>query len=319
MDNDGYVINLEILMKVWALLGLFLFCFGTDVAHSQEDAPIFGQLAVIDNAAPTAPVYKVAETTDAAIMKCSQENIATEFDTAESRLARVAKAPCKFAGVTTFRGRGDALSGDILKYDPEHENVYWEIPLRDNVRYGQMAIAYDFISAMGGGDKKSSLSKEQKNEVKTMAGTSFLILPLYGEKDVAGVYEATNGFGAKTNVVSLKGTRYSLAVNMGKQLMVGQSFRVATVPLPRDKAPDLVPNLDLQLYWVTAKPCDDCLTGGQADTGTLGGPTFQNPQDVRLLQHYVFAQLVAVRFVDRRNGKTYAISAGDKSFLAQSK
>jgi hypothetical protein len=35
------------------------------------------------------------------------------------------------------------------------------------------------------------------------------------------------------------------------------------------------------------------------------------------VQNYVFAKLVAVRFVDRRDGKTYAVSAGDQAFPAK--
>lgn len=180
------------------------------------------------------------------------------------------------------------------------------------MRYGQVALPYD-LTAMG----KKELTKDQKNEFKAMTGTSFLFLPLYGGKDETEVYEASNAFGAKTNVLSLKGVRYSLAINMGKQLMVGQSFRVATVPLPRDKAPDLLPNLDVQLYWLAAKPCDNCLTGGQQVTGNLGGPTLANPQDVRLTQTYVFGRFVAVRLVDRRDGKAYAVFASGQSYPGQ--
>lgn len=300
-------------MKIWPS-SLVLLCLSAVLIHAQSTPDIYSQLAVIDNASPGAPVFKTMDTTEPAIVKCAKENLRTEFDTTDSLLARVGKAPCSFAGVTTFRGRGDILAGDILKYDPEHETVYWEIPLRDNVRFGQIALPYA-ISALAG--QKKDLTKDQKNEVKSMASTSFLLLPLYGEKDQAGTYEATNGFGAKTTVVSLKGIRYSLAINMGKQLMVGDSFRVATVPLPRDKAPDLIPNLDLQLYWIASKPCNDCLTGGQLLTGNLGGPTFNNPQDVQMAHTYIFGRFVAVRLVDRRDGKTYAVFSGGQSFLAK--
>jgi len=302
-------------MNIFAV-SLLLLCFAaTTTMHAQGTPDIYSQLAVIDHAASGAPVYKTAESTNAAIEKCSHESIKTEFDTAETRLARSAKAPCTFMGITTFRGRGDALAGDILKYDPERQITYWDIPLLDNVRFGQIALPYDL--SFGGGGGKKEFTKEHKAEVKAMTNTSFLILPLYGEKDVAGTYEAANGFGAKATVISVRGVRYSLGVNMGKNLMVGQSFRVASVPLPRDKAPDLVPNLDVQIYWTAAKPCEDCLSGGQDETGNLGGPTFSNPQDVHLVQNYVFARLVAVRFVDRRDGKTYAISTGDQAFLAK--
>ncbi len=262
-----------------------------------------------DNPSPDSPILRTPERVKEAFDNCIRANLRTEFDTAETLLARSEKAPCRFGGVATYRGRGDELAGDILKYDPERQITYWDIPLRDNVRYGQIALPYDLPFGLGG--NKKEFTKEQKAEVKAMTKTSFLILPLYGEKDVAGTYEAANGFGAKATVISLSGVRYSLGVNMGKQRMVGESFRVASAPLPRDKAPDLIPNLDVQLYWMAAKPCEHCLSGGQADTGTIGGPTFSNPQDVNLVQNYVFARLVAIHFVDRRDGKTYAISTGD--------
>jgi len=300
-------------MNIWAV-SLSLLCFGASTTTYAQGTPdIYSQLAVIDNSASGAPVYKTAENTDAAIEKCSHENLKTEFDTAESWLARSAKAPCTFAGVTTFRGRGDALAGDILKYDPERQVTYWDISLLDNVRYGQIALSF-----YRGGDKKG-FTKEQKAEEKAMTNTRFLFLPLYGGKDEAGTYEATNRFGAHATVISLRGVRYSLAVNIGKDRMLGLGpwFRVASAPLPRDKAPDLIPNLDVQLYWIAAKACEDCLSGGQVDTHNPGGPTFTNPQDVQLVQNYVFAKLVGVRFVDRRDGKTYAISTGDQAFLAK--
>jgi hypothetical protein len=300
-------------MHIWAVsLSLLCFVGATTTTYAQGTPDIYSQLAAIDKGTLGATVYKTAESTDAAIEKCSHESLKTEFDTAESWLARSAKAPCTFAGVTTFRGRGDALAGDILKYDPERQITYWDIPLVDNVRYGGIALP-DGLSV------KKGFTKEQKAEVKAMTNTTFLILPLYGEKNVAGTYEGANGFGAKTTVISLRGVRYSLGVNVGRQRVVGLAppFRVASTPLPRDKAPDLIPNLDVQLYWIAAKACEDCLSGGQVDTHNLGGPTFTNPQDVQLVQNYVFAKLVGVRFVDRRDGKTYAISTGDQAFLAK--
>jgi hypothetical protein len=167
----------------------------------------------------------------------------------------------------------------------------------------------------GGGDKTRNFTKEQKHEMNTVKRTSYLFLPLYGVNDVMSKYDATNGFGAHVIVTSLKGVRYSLALNMGKEFMAGESFRIASVSMPLDKAPDLIPNLDVQLYWITAIPCEACLTGGQIETGNHSGPTFDIPIDIHLLQNYVFAKLVAVRFIDRRDGKTYAVSAGDQSFF----
>ncbi len=299
----------------------------TDLAISSANMPSDEQVRLVlasngkshDNLPPDTPILRTPERIKEAFNNCIRANLKTEFDTAESWLARSAKAPCTFAGVTTFRGRGDALAGDILKYDPERQITYWDIPLLDNVRIGQIALPYDLDPLWGRGGGKKGFTKEQKAEVKAMTNATFLILPVYGEKDVAGTYEAANGFGAKTTVISLTGVRYSLGVNIGKQRVVGFAppFRVASAPLLRDEAPDLIPNLDVQIYWMAAKPCEGCLSGGQADTGTMGGPTFNNPQDVHLLQNYVFARLVAVHFVDRRDGKTYAISTGDQAFLAK--
>lgn len=44
--------------------------------------------------------------------------------------------------------------------------------------------------------------------------------------------------------------------------------------------------------------------------GTLGRPTFSAPYDIKLLHRFVFAKLVAVRFIDRRDGSNVAISVG---------
>ena len=289
-------------MKSW-LLSLTVFCSGFPLIHAQAPLDIIQQLAVIDHPAPGAPIFQAREATEAAIEKCSQANIRTEFDSEDSLLERASKAPCTFGGVTTFRGRGDALAGDILKYDPEHQTVYWSIPtsIGTNLRYGQMALPFSLI-------EEKKLSHEQVSDRTALTKTSFMFLPLYGEKDQAGTYDATNAFGAKTTVVALKGFRYSLAINMGKQFV--SEYRVATVALPRDTAPDLLPNLDVKLYWITARPCGQCLTGGQAKISDPEGPTFSHPHDVEFTHDYVFAKFIAIRLIDRRDGKIYATYVG---------
>lgn len=169
-----------------------------------------------------------------------------------------------------------------------------------------MALPFSLV-----GEKK--LSHEQVSDRNALMKTSFMFLPLYGEKDEATTYDASNAFGAKTTVVALKGVRYSLAINMGQQFPLG--YRVASVSLPRDIAPDLLPNLDVKLYWIAARPCGQCLTGGQANISDPEGPTFSHPQDVQFTHDYVFAKF---SFIDRRDGKVYATYVGgEKTVMGQ--
>jgi len=176
----------------------------------------------------------------------------------------------------------------------------------DNLISGRIASPYDLNNK----DDVKNLTKEQKSEVKSVSSISYVLLPLYGDKDTSHVYEGSNAFGAKTQVTELSGSRYSLAVNVGKQVGFGPSFLIASAPLPREKAEDPMPYLDMKLYWVVARPCGECLFGDLAQMGTIGEPTFDSPYSIKLVHQYVFGSLIAVRFIDRRDGSTVAISSG---------
>jgi len=159
-----------------------------------------------------------------------------------------------------------------------------------------------------------SLTSDQKKSVKAVGNIDYLLLPIYGEKNVVRTYEATNAFGARIDVSDISGVRYSIAVDVGNKIIgIGEPFRVAAARLSREKAAELMNFLDLKLYWIAANPCDECLSAGKAVRGTLGGPTLSKPYDIKVLHTYVFAKLVAVRFVDRRDGSTLAISSGSLS------
>ena len=299
----------------YALAATLLYVsFLGDASAQMASTDIFVQLATIDNAPSSAPVFRTKETVEAAVENCAKQSVKTEFDTAQSTIERIAKAPCKFVGISTIRGRSDEILGDILKYDPEAQIASWVIQttIGDNLRYGQIALPYDLPTVM----EKKDLPANQQAEVKRLSGTSFVFLPLSGGKDETSIYEASNGFGAKVSVLSLKGTRTAIAFDTGRQYVLGP-LTIASIPLTREKAADLVPNLDLKIYWTATKPCDDCLAGGRLLTGTPGGPTFNNPHDVRLAETYVFAKFAAIRFVDRRDGKTYAIYSEGKVFPAK--
>jgi hypothetical protein len=94
---------------------------------------------------------------------------------------------------------------------------------------------------------------------------------------------------------------------------IGEAFRVGGTSVPREKAADLMPFLDIKLYWIAEKPCDECLFGGATVRGSLSSPTLSAPYDIKLLHNYIFAKLIAVRFIDRRDGTTLAISTGSPS------
>lgn len=108
----------------------------------------------IDSAKPGALVYRDLQETKAAISACANAGLRTEFDTVSSVMDRIAKAPCTFAGVTTFHGRGDSLLGDPLKYDAEHQLAFWDSPVYEGMRFGQIASPYQQLSA--GGENSSS-------------------------------------------------------------------------------------------------------------------------------------------------------------------
>lgn len=59
--------------------------------------------------------------------------------------------------------------------------------------------------------------------------------------------------------------------------------------------------------------CEECLLGGITVRGTLSGPTISSPYDIKLLHNYIFAKLIAVWFIDRRDATTFAISTGSPS------
>lgn len=289
-----------------------LLAFPPHVAHTQVSPDIASQLAAVDNATPDSPVLKTPEQTKRAFDNCIRENTRTEFDTADTLLARATKAPCHFGGIAVFHGRGDELSGDLLQYDPQRQLIYWDIPLErlHNLFHGLEGVsAYDLQSQK---KEAKTLTGDEKKEIKAAGSADYLLIPVYGEKNAAGTYQATNAFGAAREVVEVRGVRYSIAVSVGnKTIGYGERFRVAAIPMGREKAAELMPFLDLRLYWIGANPCGKCLFGGSAVRGTLGGPILSAPFDVKMLHNFVFAKLVAVRFVDRRDGSTVAISTDD--------
>jgi hypothetical protein len=93
---------------------LLLLTFASELSYAQGTPDLAAQLGTIDNASPDAPVLKTPERIKEAFDNCVRANQKTEFDTAETLLARAAKAPCRFGGIATYRGRGDELAGDIL-------------------------------------------------------------------------------------------------------------------------------------------------------------------------------------------------------------
>jgi len=293
-----------------------MLTFASELTYAQGTPDLATQLATIDTASSGAPILKTPERIKEAFDNCIHANLKTEFDTAETLLARAAKAPCRFGGIVTYRGRGDELAGDVLQYDAQRQVIYWDIPLKrlENLFHGlEGASPYDVATRKS--DAKS-LTSDQKKAVRAAGNTDYLLLPIYGEKNVISSYEATNAFGARIGVSEISGVRYSIAVNVGNKIIgIGEPFRVATAPLSREKAADFMPFLDLKLYWIAANPCDECLFAGAVERGTLGGPTLSKPYDIKLLHNYVFAKLIAVRFVDRRDGVTLAISSGSQSSL----
>ena len=70
-----------------------LLAFAPHVAHSQVSPDISSRLAAVDNATPDSPVLKTPEQIKQAFDNCIRENTKTEFDTAETLLARATKAP----------------------------------------------------------------------------------------------------------------------------------------------------------------------------------------------------------------------------------
>jgi hypothetical protein len=300
--------------RTLTLLGLLFFGSAFQLALAQSSPDIASQLAVIDNAAPDAPILRTHEKVKQAFDSCILENSRTEFDTAETLLERAAKAHCAFGGISTFRGRGDELMGDLLQYDPQHQVIYWTISMErlQNLFHGlEGASAFDLRSRKG---EAKSLTNDDKREIKTAGAADYLLVPIYAEQNTSGRYQASNAFGAQREIAEIRGVRYSIALNVGNKVVgYGERFKVASVPMERDKAAELMPFLDLKLYWIAAKPCNQCLAGGQATRGTLGGPTLSTPYDIKLLHNFIFAKLIAVRFIDRRDGSTIAISAGDRT------
>lgn len=297
-------------MGIWLLLGT------SQLAVGQNSPDIASQLALIDNAAPDAPILKTHEKIKQFFDNCIHENLKTEFDTPETQLARASRAACNFGGVATFRGRGDELMGDLLQYDPQHQIIYWAIPLErlQNLFHGlEGASAYDLQSRKG---EAKNLTGDQRKEIKMAGDADYLLLAIASEQNASGSYQATNAFGAQREVTEIRGVRYSIAVNVGNKIVgYGERFKVASVPMTRDKAAELMPFLDLKLYWIAAKPCSECLSAGSVIRGTLNTPTLSNPYDIKLLHNFVFSKLIAVRFIDRRDGSTVAISTGDHTSI----
>ncbi|HEY6766757.1 MAG TPA: hypothetical protein VI386_18500 [Candidatus Sulfotelmatobacter sp.] len=297
----------------WATMAsIVLFSLASLATVAQDSSEIGKQLAAIDNPPADAPVLKTKDRVEQAFDNCIQANSKTEFDTPETLLDRAAKAPCRFGGATVFRGRGDEVLGDILQYDASREVIYWTIPLKrlENLYHGlEGASAYDLQFRKKEADH---LSGDQKKEIKTAGESDYLLIPLYGDHNAATTYEGTNALGAKREVAEVRGVRYSIAVNVGKKFTgYGEAFPIAKIAVPREKAAQLMPFLDVKLYWLSARPCNQCVYSGSVVRGTLAGPTFTSPYDIKVLHKFVFAKLVAVRFVDRRDGTTVAISTGN--------
>src|ERR1700704_4346654 len=223
--------------RTLTVLGLLFCVCASQEALAQSSSDIASQLALIDNAAPYAPILKTHKKVKQAFDSCIRENSRTEFDTAETLLARAAKAHCAFGGVSTFRGRGDELMGDLLQYDPQHQVIYWTISMErlQNLFHGlEGASAFDLRSRKG---EAKSLTNDEKRDIKAAGDADYLLLPIYAEQNTSGTYQASNAFGAQREVAEIRGVRYSIALNVGNKVVgYGERFPVASVPMERDKA-----------------------------------------------------------------------------------
>ncbi len=95
------------------------------------------------------------------------------------------------------------------------------------------ASAYDLQSQK---KEAKTLTGDERKEIKAAGSADYLLIPVYGEKNAAGSYQATNAFGATREVAEVRGVRYSIAVNVGnKTIGYGERFRVAAIPIARER------------------------------------------------------------------------------------
>lgn len=229
-----------------------------------------------------------------AVDECLAANRRTEFDSLASLAQRVSASCIGITGTIRLKGRGDPALGDILRYDAEGQRIVWHSPLDMGNRFGGAYSPYDYNPVLP--DK--SIPPDARRALKEVWDRNYWLIPIVETERRDTTYPATNGFGVRVEVSRREATKYGLAARVAPRLT---AITALIVPMPPDRARNLIDHLDVILSYRVSPACDFCLRANTKVTGRSA--SINSPHEERTENRYLFADIARIQVVDRRNGE----------------